>query len=135
MKRAIIFLGSIFCCCVMMTALAESSNGATTEKPVILVKADQPTFSIRLVSNPTTGYAWYLRSYDANLVQPVRRVFEAPKDKKLIGAPGYEVWTFRVKPAGFVVPMQMILRFVYARQWEVNGEAEQAVFHVTTVAG
>jgi len=104
----------------------------TEDKPAAVVQANQPEFSIKLKSNPTTGYSWYLRSYDANLVQPVKHVYEAPANKKLIGASGYEIWTFRVKANGFLVPMQTAIRFVYTRPWEANGQAKQVVFEVAT---
>ncbi len=119
-------------CLSMEQVMAVESTTYTEDKPVVRVEAKSPQFSIRLKSNPTTGYSWYLRSYDSNVMQPVKQVYEPPVNKKLIGAPGYEVWTFRVKPAGFVVPMQTVIRFVYARAWEVNGQAKQVVFQVTT---
>jgi len=104
----------------------------TEDKPVATILPDQPVFSIKLKSNPTTGFLWYLRSYDANVLEPVKHTFEPAANKKLIGAPGYEIWTFRVKPNGFVVPMQTFIRFVYGRSWETNSQANQFVFQVTT---
>ncbi len=106
----------------------------TEDKPAITITSDQPTFTIKLKSNPTTGFSWYLRSYDANVLQPVKHVFLAPENKKLIGAPGYELWTFRVKPNGFSVPMQTMIRFVYGRAWEAGGQGTTMVFQVTTRA-
>ncbi|HSW94467.1 MAG TPA: protease inhibitor I42 family protein [Gammaproteobacteria bacterium] len=132
MKAAIKLLGSFFFCLVMMGAEAAPLKFYTIDQPVIWVSADQPTFSIKLAANPTTGYAWYLQRYDVALIQPVKRVYEAPLKKNQMGAPGYEIWTFRVKPAGFAVPMQTRLQFVYARAWEVNEKAQPVVFQVTT---
>lgn len=97
----------------------------------IVVNAKQERFSLQLKSNPTTGYSWFLREYDANLITPKNRVFAAG-DRKLIGAGGHEVWTFVVKPAGFVVPQQTILRMVYARPWEDISKAAPIVFHIST---
>lgn len=107
-------------------------NTYTEDKLAVTVTPDKPTFFIQLKSNPTTGFMWYLRSYDATVLQPVKHAFVAPENKKLIGAPGFEVWTFRVKPAGFAVPMQTQVRFVYGRAWEADGQAKQVVFQVTT---
>ena len=118
--------------CLSMGQVMASSVIYTEDKPAIRVEAKNPEFAIRLQSNPTTGYSWYLQSYDANVVQPVKHVYEPPANKKLIGAPGSEVWTFRVKPSGFVVPMQTLIHLVYARAWEMNGQAKQVVFQVTT---
>jgi predicted secreted protein len=48
-----------------------------------------------------------------------------------MGAPGYEKWTFRVKPAGFVVPHTTNITLVYARSWEEQG-AQLTNFKVVT---
>jgi inhibitor of cysteine peptidase len=104
----------------------------TDSKPAVVVTAQQPVFVIKLKSNPTTGYSWFLREYNDSGIQAVKHVFVAPTDKKLVGEPGYELWTFRVKPAGFVVPQQMMVRFTYTRPWESNDNSTQIVFSVTT---
>lgn len=115
------------------TATKSSSpdNVYSEDKTAVMVSPKEPEFVIRMRSNPTTGYSWFLRYYDSDLIQPVKHSFEHG-DKKLIGAPGYDVWHFRVKPAGFVVPMQTQIRFVYARPWEMNEGGKQVMFQVTT---
>jgi inhibitor of cysteine peptidase len=109
-------------------------NTYTEDKSAIIATAKKPEFIIKLNSNPTTGYGWFLRSYDSNLVMPVKHVYVAP-DKKLVGAPGYELWTFRIKPAALVVPQQTMITLVYARPWETESQegAMQKVFTVTAV--
>ncbi|EKD55322.1 MAG: hypothetical protein ACD_60C00015G0030 [uncultured bacterium] len=126
-----VLLGSLL---FFQAALAvESVSTSYTEKNLAFtVSENNPQFTIKLTSNPTTGYRWFLRNYDANLIQPVKHAFLAADNKKLIGAPGYEVWRFKVKPAGFSVPQQTIIRFVYARPFEMNDDAKQLVFNVTT---
>ena len=106
----------------------------TDAKPVVMVSKDKVEFVIKLKSNPTTGYSWFLRDYDSKIVEPVSHVYEAPTDKKLMGAPGYELWTFKIKSAGFVVPQRTTLRFMYARPWEPGGTsmASETIFWVTT---
>jgi inhibitor of cysteine peptidase len=101
------------------------------DKPVLMVTIDQPEFVIKLKSNATTGFSWFLREYNAALIEPVSHEFEAPADKTLMGAPGYELWKFRVKPGSFVVPQQTMIRFVYARPWELDDGSSQLVFKVT----
>jgi inhibitor of cysteine peptidase len=104
----------------------------TDDKPVVTVISSQPVFVVKLKSNPTTGYSWFLREYNSNLLEPLKHSFEASTDKKLMGAPGFELWTFRVKNAGFVVPQQTSIRFIYSRPWEVeDASAKQIVFKVT----
>lgn len=104
----------------------------TDAKPAVMVAAHQPQFVIKLKSNPTTGYSWFLRDYDATRIQAVKHVFVASEDKKLVGASGHQLWTFRVKPSAFVVPQQMMIRFAYARPWEAADNTTQVVFSVTT---
>lgn len=101
------------------------------DKTNIAVTPDSPKFIIKLESNPTTGYSWFLHEYDAKLVQPLKREFKQG-DKKLIGSPGYELWTFKIKPAGFIVPQQTTIRFAYARPWEGSENSTQLAFHVST---
>jgi len=99
----------------------------------IIVTADHPQFKITLKSNPTTGYSWFLREYDASLIKPIKNEYQRP-EKSLIGASGFEVWTFKIKPIGFTVPHQTALRMVYARPWNKTDPGTQLVFHVTTQA-
>ncbi|MDR3477727.1 MAG: protease inhibitor I42 family protein [Gammaproteobacteria bacterium] len=101
------------------------------EKPAVMVMVDQPQFVIKLKSNATTGFSWFLREYNSAIIEPVSHEFEAPTDKKLMGAPGYELWTFRVKPNSFIVPQQTMIRFVYSRPWEIDDGSSQLVFKVT----
>lgn len=121
-----------------MTTLASDvsapQNGKKTcldDQQDVMVTAKQPEFVIKLKSNPTTGYTWFLQDYDTNLIAPVKHSFQAP-NTNLVGASGYEEWTFRVKPAGFVVPRQINLSFIYARPWKGGGTANQMVFHIMT---
>lgn len=109
----------------------KSNNVFTEEKLNILVSPHQPEFTLKLKSNPTTGYTWFLRGYDSNLISPVKHSFQAG-NQKLMGAPGFEYWTFRVKPAGFTVPQQTMIRMIYARPWASSDSSTVLVFHITT---
>lgn len=112
------------------TAFAADPVYYSEDKPNITVTKDQPQFTIRLKSNPTTGFNWYLREYNSRLIAPVKHSFEAPK-QQLVGAPGYEFWTFKVKPDGFVVPQQMTVKMVYARPFSTDG-GTQVMFRIST---
>ena len=104
-------------------------------KLAVMLTQDQPQFVIKLKSNPTTGYSWYLREYNAALIEPVSHFYQAPINKRLMGASGHEVWTFRAKPGGFIVPQQTMLRLVYSRPWEANDTTTQLFFKVSTAQG
>jgi inhibitor of cysteine peptidase len=88
---------------------------------MILVKKSEPVFTIILQSNPTTGYSWSLKNYDPNIILPLSRKFYPSTSKGLVGAPGYEKWTFRVKAGGFTVPQLTSITLIYLRPWEEQG--------------
>ncbi len=100
------------------------------DKLNIMVTKANREFVIKLKSNPTTGYSWFLREYDPSLITPVKHTFETPVPKR-IGASGYEVWTFKVKPNAFVVPQQTAVRLIYARPWQGADNSTQLFFRVT----
>ena len=105
-----------------------------TEKNThIIVFSAKPTFTIKLKSNPTTGYSWVLQKSHARFITLIHHKFEPPQNKKLIGAPGYEVWKFRVLPGAFAARKQMRLRFKYIRPWEhpPQGEIRKIDFLIT----
>lgn len=106
----------------------------TDEKPNVVVAPAQNTFIIKLKSNPTTGYGWYLRGYDNDIVQPVKHRYEVAADKNLIGSGGFEYWTFSIKKAGFVVPQQTTIQLVYARPWQGTEGSSQVAFQVSTAS-
>jgi inhibitor of cysteine peptidase len=43
--------------------------------------------------------------------------YVAPKTR-MMGAPGYEIWRFKVLPEAYVVPRVATIAFVYARSWQ-----------------
>ena len=110
-----------------------TDNIYTEDKPNIAVSSDQPEFTLKLKSNPTTGYSWFLREYDTSLVTAVKHKF-IPGSEKLIGAAGFELWTFKIKPLGFSVPHQTTIRLIYARPWQGVDSSTQVVFRVSTIS-
>jgi inhibitor of cysteine peptidase len=118
----------ILLCC---TAALADNQPYTEDHSNIIVTKQHPEFTIKLKSNPTTGYAWFLREFNKALMKPVKHHFEVPKTK-LIGAPGYELWTFQMKPAAFIVPQQTEVRFIYARPWKSTDNSTPIIFKVTT---
>ena len=117
--------------CSMMISAAKSEAIYSENKTNITVTAQQPEFVLKLKSNPTTGYSWFLQEYNANLITPVKHFFQPPTNG-LIGAGGVEFWIFRVLPAAFAIPQQMTIRMRYARPWEKDKSAMQIVFRVKT---
>src|SRR5579883_3052977 len=135
-------LQSVLVACVIFSSMitlaseptktvVDENNIYTEDKLNIIATPQSPEFIIKLKSNPTTGYSWFLREYDANLITPIKHSFIKPT-QDLMGAPGFESWTFKVKPIAFAVPQQTVMRFIYARPWQGSESSTQIVFHVTT---
>ena len=84
-KINFIFITSLFC--LSLSAYANTNLNAvvyTKDKTAVVVKKDQPEFTIKLKANPTTGYTWALRDYDAKLIEPLHHVYIPPQGKKLM---------------------------------------------------
>jgi inhibitor of cysteine peptidase len=116
---------------LVLAAVTSDPSIYTEDKPNIIVTKDNSTFIIHLNSNPSTGYRWFLREYNSMLISPIKHAYEVP-NTKLIGAPGYDVWTFSVKPAGFTVPQMTQIRFIYMRPWETENQGKQVFFRIFT---
>lgn len=133
-KKIIFVMGMLFCA-VSFAATVKSDSVYVKDGDIIRVTADNKEFTVKLKSNPTTGYTWFLNSYDANLLQVLHHQFEAPTNKRLVGAPGYELWVFRAKPAMLATQQKTAIRFVYARPWEKHNEGQSIAFTVLSEQG
>jgi inhibitor of cysteine peptidase len=121
-------------CASVVFAKEQSIPMYAQDKTSIAVTPSQAKFILKLTSNPTTGYSWFLREYDSRLLEPIEHHFISQDQKngqKLMGAPGVELWTFRMTPLAFMVPRQTVVKMVYARSWEKN-QAEPVVFTVSS---
>lgn len=101
------------------------------DKKIIQTK-NQPEFMIQLQSNPTTGYSWFLKSYDKNYIRVIRHAFVSSYGRRLIGGGGVEQWTFQLTPEAFSAPHLLTIKLVYERPWESNDVPDSRVFQVMT---
>lgn len=131
--RNLIFIVILFMTTNVL-AKTDDSITYTEDKNSVTIVSDIPEFTIRLKSNPSTGYSWFLQKYNNDLIQPVRHTYEPAADKKLVGAPGSEVWVFRMKPAAFTVPQETNMHFVYVRPWDVKDQPQALEFHISTIS-
>lgn len=97
----------------------------------IHVTSIAPVFIIKLKSNPTTGYTWSLHDYDKILLSLVKHQYLAPTSG-LIGASGYDQWTFKMNNAAFTHPQRTSLKLTYARPWDKSDGVTAVEFVVTT---
>lgn len=105
----------------------------TEDKLNVMVTQKQPFFTLQLKSNASTGYSWFLREYSDYLIQPVKHSYQ-PAKEKMVGAPGYELWTFKMQPAAFIVPQTTIIKFIYARPWQGLDNTKQLIFRISTLS-
>lgn len=126
---SLIFLLLIFSGFPAFAGNDSTQNFNDPAKPIMVGKTES-VFTINLKSNPTTGFSWFLVGYDRNLIQPVGHKYYAP-DVKLIGAGGYEKWSFKVKPAGFIVPQVTNIHLAYTRPWSLE-DYKPVTFKVVT---
>jgi len=105
------------------TNMSEKTEEYLNPGELIKVKAGQ-IFTIRMESNPTTGYGWQLSKALDNQIIMVTNAF-IPPDSKLMGAGGHEVWTFKAISEG-----QVEISMQYVRPWEKDQAARTNVFTV-----
>ncbi len=77
------------------------------------------TYTIKLKSNPTTGYFWFIVNYDHNLLKLKKHRYVPPKTN-LVGAGGYEMWVFSPTVAALKAPHATPVKLIYARPWELK---------------
>lgn len=101
------------------------------DKILVRVTRDNPTATVVLPSNPSTGFSWFLGRYNSELITPVSQTYKAASTK-LVGAPGSDTWVFQVKPAAFVVPQVIKIRMVYAKPFSLEGASFKNIVIMTT---
>lgn len=111
------------------TLVVASDNDFTdTTKPLQVTPSSTAVF-IKVKSNPTTGYSWFLVNYNENLLSPISHKYYPPTSQ-LVGASGYELWRFRVNTAAFIMPQLTTITLQYSRPWQVNANDLRLKFTV-----
>lgn len=124
---------------LLLACLTSASVFASTATPVftpntrpIVVTEKDPTFTLNLPSNPSTGYCWNLKTYPKAMIQVVGHHYVPPKTQKLLGASGYEVWDFKVLyPTAYHFRVNQVTHVVmqYKRPW-VNTNVKEQSFEI-----
>lgn len=112
---AAVMVSAVLCSCSGLTGprhydLTDKDSGRTLH----LDRGD--TFSIQLVSNPTTGYLWQFGTppYDESVMILRGDKYIQPQEQ-LCGAPGKRSLSFLAEGSG-----RTGLRLIYVRPWEKN---------------
>lgn len=144
---------------VIMLLLALFSFSALADNEpqrAIMLSSQHPVYQLVLASNPTTGYRWYLKSYDNRFLSLIKHSYQkarsrddsdhtgglqagsnvdskvdAKVESKLVGMGGQDKWVFRANSSAFRAPMLLVVQLVYARPWDINHGQEKTVYFVT----
>lgn len=139
----LILVAGLFLSCSMLAAeetpvpastmVTANNDPYTNPTRAITVTADNPEFSIRLKSNPTTGYRWYLKPWPNTWLQVISEDYAA-NGSSLMGAGGEETWHFKVLPEAFNARMVLSIELVSIQPWNMKGAANSTsqTFYVVT---
>ena len=93
-----------------------------TVKPVYLTKKDNgreitikqgTTINVKLRSNPTTGYDWYIEEKPENVTKESKTFIQSETKKGVVGTGGEIVFKFKASSKGTGT-----LILIYQRKWE-----------------
>ena len=122
---ALLFALAFTSCSEAGGTLTGKNNGGSIDMEV------NDLVNIELESNPTTGYGWFLsEETDGSIIALTDSEFIEPKkDKKIMGAAGLELFTFKAVSNG---KTSIILN--YERPWEEVVEPLE-VFEINVSVG
>ena len=126
MRKIIIMSFSLL---ISITAVAMGKDDFTDPSKSIAVTPASRNIVLKIQSNPTTGYSWFLVYYDRDLLTPVNRTYVAPTSN-LVGASGYELWNFKVSNKAFVVPQVTHITLQQIRPWAASDQDHGVTFTV-----
>ena len=109
-----------------------SIRSSSLNPKLISVSSHKKTIEVRMRSNRTTGYSWFLTHYDALYLKPVSYRYETP-NSGMMGAPGVAVWTFAIVQAG--IPATTSISWSSARPWENSAKPTFFTTRVFLLAG
>ncbi|KTC98496.1 secreted protein [Legionella geestiana] len=98
---------------------------AHAEPITMSVFSHAKALTISLPANPTTGYRWFLRSWNTQILTLADHHFEA-QNNGLMGAPGAMHYRFALQP-GKSWPAQLHFMFEYNRPFEKGSGMMQEV--------
>ena len=126
---ALLIAGIILFTLGLSAVAATHADFFTNPNKTLQVTQAAPTVTLKIKSNPSTGYSWFLVDYNPTLLVPVSHAFVPPIESKP-GASGYELWRFSIPAAAFVVPQMTEITVQYRRPWVVSKTAESLKFTV-----
>lgn len=98
---------------------------ACTKKDTLIINTKQPSFTITLPSNPTTGFLWTVVDYDKNLFLLTDQQY-ITSNSGLIGAGGHVLFTFKLKKQA-AYPSYAIIKLKNSRSWEPQSAMQKQI--------
>lgn len=124
MKRSLILSLALIATPVFAKEIAFTDPSRSIE-----VTPSSTGVTLKIKSNPTTGYSWFLINYNESLLSPISHKYYAPTSQ-LVGASGYEIWQFRVNAAAFIMPQITTITLQSSRPWAVTANDHQSKFTI-----
>ena len=111
MKNIILAIMAIF---LVSQASMGSNITASTDDAKTINATNGKAFTIKLLSNPTTGYTWKMEIKGKNKISLEAYEYRQSRNH-LTGSGGEEQWHFKALQKG-----EANIHFFYARPWEKN---------------
>ena len=128
MKKLAILLMAFVCMFGGSVDAGTELTDADTGKAVSLKNGD--VITLKLMSNPSTGYKWEITALDRNIVKDNGSSFKSGCSGNAVGCAGVEIWTFEAVSAG-----ETSLELSYYRSWEDVATATNAFKLKVSVSG
>lgn len=96
-----------------------STHIAQSDDKAIIVKSNDDRIEIKLAANATTGYQWFVKHYDHNLLNLMSYHYLAP-GSNLAGAGGTAVFVFEVESTFHRAPQISTVTFEYGQPWNLS---------------
>lgn len=115
------------------TAPSNPAASAPTTPKNIQLSNNQQTVNVSLPANATTGYQWFIQSYDHNLLSLQTYRYDK-SDSKAVGSSGTAVFSFTVDPRFYDGPQTTSVSFIYQQPWNAGQNTTQTTVTISSTA-
>ena len=108
-----------------------STHVAQPVSKAIIVKSSDDRIEIKLAANATTGYQWFVKHYDHNLLNLMSYHYQT-SNANLVGTSGMAIFVFEVEPAFHRAPQITTVMLKYGQPWNLSVMKAHKVTVVST---
>ena len=113
MKTLATYVILIFAMLLPLSGYAETAVNMTDAGKSIIVRKEQPKFSIKILASQNSDTVWLLKEIDSKLIYPLKKVSYQSHTKSKNNV-NYEEWFFEVNKTAFKVPRITGITLLYA---------------------